>query len=125
MTRLHLVGVLGGAALGLCGVQLPSALADSSVELSIGGLTFATSPDVSLESKEISISPEAVNLRYQFINQGSAPVTLTMTFPLPDIDLSDPDANLAIPAADSVNFIGFRTKVNGAPVTFDIRQRAF
>src|SRR5262245_12825302 len=106
MTRLRLVGVLGGAVLGLCCVQSPTAVADRSIELSIGGLTFSTNPDVSLESKEISISPDAVNLRYQFINNGSNPVTLTIAFPLPDIDLSDPDANPAIPAADSVNFVG-------------------
>jgi hypothetical protein len=125
MTRLHLFGVLGCVALGLCCAQSPRALAnDTSVELSVGGLAFTANPEVSLESKEIAISPEAVNLRYQFINQSANPVTLTVAFPLPDIDLSDPDANPAIPAADSVNFVGFRTKVNGAPVNFEIRQRA-
>jgi hypothetical protein len=125
MTRVHLCGALGFTALVLCGAQAPSASAnDSSVELSIGGLTFTKNADVSMESETLTITPESVTVQYQFLNQSPNPVTLTVGFPLPDIDLSDPDANFAIPAADSVNFVGFRTKVNGAPVTFDIRQRA-
>jgi len=123
MTGVHLCGALGFAALVLCG---PSSAAanDSSVELSIGGLTFTRNTDVSMESETLTITPETVTVRYQFLNQSPNPVTLTVGFPLPDIDLSDPDANLAIPAADPVNFVGFRTTVNGAPVSFDIRQRA-
>ena len=50
-------------------------------------------------------------------------MTLTVAFPLPDIDLSD-GANYAIPQADSVNFVKFETKVDGKPIDFTIHQRA-
>jgi hypothetical protein len=123
MARVNLLGALGGAALAMCGT--PGALAnDSSAELSVGGLTFTHDANVSLESEDLTITPETVTVRYRLINNGTAPVTLTVAFPLPDIDLSDPDSNLAIPSADPVNFVGFKTTIDGAPVNFDIRQRA-
>lgn len=125
MIRVHLLGTLGCAALVLCIACASRALAnDSSAELSVGGLTFTHNADVSMESEDLTITPESVNVRYQFINQSAKPVTLTVVFPLPDIDLSDPDANFAMPADDPRNFVGFKTKVNGTPVDFDIRQRA-
>jgi len=125
MKRVRLFGALGSAALALCCAQPPYALAnDTSAELSVGGLTFTHNSDVSMESEELTITPESVNVRYQFLNQSPNPVALTIAFPLPDIDLSDPDANLAIPSDDAVNFVGFQTKVNGTPVEFEIRQRA-
>ena len=125
MTRVHLLGALGCAALLLFGVQPPQALAnDTSAELSIGGLAFTHNADVSMESEELTITPESVTVQYRFVNQSASPVTLTVAFPLPDIDLSDPDANVVIPGNDPLNFVGFSTKVNGAPVKFDIRQRA-
>jgi len=77
-----------------------------------------------MESEALTITPESVTVQYQFLNLSSKPVTLTVAFPLPDLDLSDPDANFAIPTDDPLNFVGFQTKVDGAPVTFDVRQRA-
>jgi hypothetical protein len=109
----------------LCGAWPLAALAnDSSAELSLGGLTFTHNADVSMESEDLTITPESVNVRYRFLNQSANPVTLTVAFPLPDIDLSDPDANFAIPTNDPLNFVGFSTKVDGKPVNFEIRQRA-
>src|SRR5262249_11114087 len=81
------------------------------------------SADVSMESEDLRITLDAISVRYQFLNQSAAPVTLTVAFPLPDIDLSDAD-NLAIPVADAANFVGFETKVDGKPIEFKIMQRA-
>jgi hypothetical protein len=96
---------------------------DSSAELPVGGLVVAKSTDVSIESQDLTISPEAVAIRYRFINQSGKPVTLAMSFPLPDIDLAEGD-NFAIPANDSINFLGFETKVDGKPVSYTMNQRA-
>jgi len=96
---------------------------DSAAELSIGGLTFKKNNSVSIESEELKITLETVTVRYQFLNQSPNSVTLTVAFPLPDIDLSD-GANYAIPQADSVNFVKFETKVDGKPIDFTIHQRA-
>jgi hypothetical protein len=96
---------------------------DSAAELSVGGLVFIKNSDVSLQSEDLTISPESVTVRYVFLNQSPNPVTLTVAFPLPDIDLAD-GANVAFPTSDPLNFVGFSTKVDGRPVNFTINQRA-
>ena len=96
---------------------------DSTVELSVGGLTFTRNADISMESEELTITPEFVTVRYVFLNQSQKPVNVTVAFPLPDIDLADAD-NYAIPTDDPMNFVAFQTKIDGKPVTFSINQRA-
>ena len=96
----------------------------SSAELSVGGLSFTRSPDVAMESEDLSITPERVTVRYRFLNVSQKPVTLTVAFPLPDIDLSDGE-NIAIPAEDLVNFVGFETEIDDSPIAFTMSQRAF
>jgi hypothetical protein len=109
----------------LSGLAGSSSLAnDSSAELSVGGLVFTRSAEVSLESEELTISPDVVAVRYRFLNQTPKPITLTIAFPLPDIDLSEGE-NYSIPNNDPTNFLGFKTRVDGKPVNFSIHQRAF
>jgi len=96
---------------------------DSSAELAVGGLVFTKNSDVSIESEDLTITPDTVTVRYVFLNQSANPVTLTIAFPLPDIDLAD-GANVAFPTGDPVNFVGFSTKVDGKPINFTINQRA-
>ena len=76
------------------------------------------------ESEDLAITPAAVTVRYVFLNQSASPVTLTVAFPLPDIDLTDAET-LAFPTNDPANFVGFSTKVDGKPVNFTVNQRAF
>jgi len=96
---------------------------DSTADLAIGGLAFARSADISVESQELTITPDQVSIRYVFLNQGTAPATVTMAFQLPEIDLSEAD-NFAIPADDPANFVAFQTKVDGKAVSFKVNQRA-
>src|ERR1700704_3211160 len=97
---------------------------DSSAALSVGGLVFTRSAEVSLESEDLAITPDVVIVRYRFLNQTPKAVTLTVAFPVPDIDLSEGE-NLAIPTNDPTNFLGFETKVDGKPISFTIHQTAF
>jgi hypothetical protein len=96
---------------------------DSSAELAVGGLVFTKNSVVSIESEDLTITPDTVTVRYVFLNQSAAPVTLTVAFPLPDIDLAD-GANVAFPTGDPANFVGFSTKVDGKPINFTVNQRA-
>jgi hypothetical protein len=114
---------LAGLSLVLCGTTFCLAN-DSSAELSVGGLVFTRSADVSMESEELRITPEIITVRYRFLNQTPNPVALTVAFPLPDIDLSEAE-NYAFPTSDPVNFVGFETKIDGKPVNFTVHQQAF
>jgi Domain of unknown function (DUF4424) len=96
---------------------------DSAAELSLGGLQFVRTNDVAMESEDLRISLDRVTVRYQFANTTGRPVTLTVAFPLPDIDLSEAE-NIALPSADPVNFVDFETRIDGVPAPFKIEQRA-
>ena len=97
---------------------------DTSAELAIGGLTFTKNADVSMESEELKIGLDAVAVRYVFLNRSTKPVTLTVAFPLPDINLADA-SNAAFPVGNPLNFVGFSTRIDGKPVSFSTKQEAF
>ena len=123
MNRIRMTQAI--ALMLLAGTLLSQpARADSTAELSVGGLVVARNADISIESEELTITIDEVRIRYRFLNQGANPVTATLAFPLPDIDLSEAD-NYAIPSTDPVNFLDFKTSIDGKPVTFNISQRAF
>ena len=96
---------------------------DSAAELSIGGLQFTRTNDIVMDGEDLRISTDRVAVNYRFINVSGKPVTLTVAFPLPDIDLSEPD-NIALPSNDPVNFVDFETRIDGRPAKFRIDQRA-
>lgn len=112
-------------AIGFTFAGQPFALAnDSAAELSIGGLQFTRSPDVAMTSEELTISLDRVSVRYEFINRSAAPVTLTVAFPLPDIDLSEGE-NISFPSNDPLNFVDFATRIDGSPIKFKTDQHAY
>jgi len=122
--RPNLIALLLTSAAFLFVVGSQSSQAnDSAAELSVGGLTLTKSADVSIESEELTITPDLVTVRYVFRNNAPNPVNLTVAFPLPDIDLSEAE-NYAIPSNDPANFVGFQTKIDGKPVNLTIYQRA-
>jgi len=96
---------------------------DSAAELSTGGLQFVRTNDIAMESEDLKISLDRVTVHYQFANSVGKPVTLTVAFPLPDIDLSEAE-NIALPSNDPANFVDFETRIDGVPATFKIDQRA-
>ena len=113
------IAIIGTMLVATCAARAN----DSAAELSIGGLQFVRTNDIAMESEDLRISLDRVAVRYQFANTSGKPVTLTVAFPLPDIDLSDAD-NLALPSTDPVNFVDFETKIDGVPAKFQIDQRA-
>jgi len=114
-----LIATVGSAALAATSARGN----DTAAELSVGGLQFVRSNDIAMESEDLRISVDRVTVHYQFVNSTGKPVTLTVAFPLPDIDLSEAD-NVALPSNDPVNFVDFETRIDGVPATFKIDQRA-
>lgn len=101
----------------------PARANDSAAELSIGGLQFVRTNDVAMQSEELRITLDRVSVRYQFASLSKKPVTMTVAFPLPDIDLAEAE-NIALPSADPVNFVDFHTSIDGVPAEFSLDQRA-
>ncbi|MGY4598046.1 hypothetical protein ACVWXL_005792 [Bradyrhizobium sp. GM22.5] len=97
---------------------------DSAAELSIGGLQFTRASNVEMRSEDLRISLDRVRVRYEFVNTSAAPATLTVAFPLPDIDLSEGET-ISFPANDPLNFVDFETRVDGSLIKFNTDQRAF
>lgn len=96
---------------------------DTTAELAIGGLRFTRTEAISMDREDLTISLERVQVRYSFSNATGKPQTVTVAFPLPDIDLANGE-NIALPTDDPVNFVGFETKIDGKLVPFTIDQKA-
>ncbi|OYX06007.1 MAG: hypothetical protein B7Z15_16655, partial [Rhizobiales bacterium 32-66-8] len=101
----------------------PAQANDTSAQLAAGGLEFVQNNDVEMTSEDLFISATEVRVRYVFRNRAKQDVTTLVAFPMPDITITEA-SNLAIPVEDDVNFLKFRTVINGKPVTADIQQRA-
>ena len=128
-TSLRFKNRLGGAvcAILFCGFMAAPALAqESSQALPLGGLVPAKSADgaISVDSADIAINPDNVVAKYRFTNEGAAPANIVLTFPMPDLDFSDPDVSYAIPGSDPLNFVGLTTKISGKPGGFAFAQSA-
>src|SRR3954454_17151859 len=100
-TMFRLRAIIFVIALIFSGCSAASAN-DSSAELSIGGLQFTRSPYIEIRSEDLKISIDRVSVRYEFVNTSSSAVTVTVGFPLPDIDLSEGE-NVAFPSNDPLN----------------------
>ena len=117
--NLRFLAIVGGMLAATCAARAN----DSAAELAIGGLQLIRTSDVAIESEDLRISPDRVTVRYQFANTSGKPVTLTVAFPLPDIDLAEAET-IALPSSDPVNFVDFETRIDGVVAPFRIDQRA-
>jgi hypothetical protein len=112
---------IAAAFAGLAAIG-PALADDSTAELATGGLAFVQTNDITMQSEDLYVSMDAIKARYEFVNTSDHDVTTLVAFPLPDIK-GDPDLGVAVPTEDPVNFVGFRTVVDGAPVTTQVQQR--
>ena len=109
----------------LAALATPSRANDSSAALSTGGLTLTRNDVIEMDSEDLFISKQAIRVAYRFRNPTAATVTTLVAFPMPDIDVSGPEENVAIPTEDPANFLDFRTRANGAPVVAQVEQKVF
>ena len=116
-------------ALRLCGALMLTLLAalasanDSVAGFGIGGLELRTTESVAMLSEVLVISPEAVQVDYVFRNLSAAPVSALVAFPLPEVGLTSPDADIAFPLAGEDNYVGFETRIDGVAVALQTSHR--
>ena len=97
---------------------------DFSAELAAGGLVMTRSAAIEMRSEDLYISAKAVRVRYRFANTSPRDVTVTVAFPMPDITTEGYDDVLAVPTEDPVNFLAFKTLVDGVPVKAQVERKA-
>jgi len=78
----------------------PALANDTTAELATGGLIFVTNDAVEMRSEKLFISTGQVRVAYEFFNTSDKDVTVLVAFPLPEIRISGPDDNIALPTED-------------------------
>jgi hypothetical protein len=114
-----LIPLLAGAA-----AIAPAFANDTTAELTTGGLVFVQNDNVEMRSEDLSISAKEISVRYRFFNTSDKPVTVLVAFPMPEIRLNGPADNITVPSEDPLNFLAFKTIVNGKSVEAKVEQRA-
>jgi hypothetical protein len=119
----HLAVLLLTLAFAATPAAQPARANDTSAELATGGLIFVANEAVEMRSEKLFISTEQVRVTYEFFNTSDKDVTVLVAFPLPEIRISGPDDNIAVPTQGPINIFGFKTMVDGTPVKTEIEQR--
>jgi hypothetical protein len=95
----------------------PALADDSSAALGMGGVVLTQNADIRMASEDLSLSPKAVHVRYEFVNDSDKDVDTIVAFPLPDIDLWEFSESPVGSIVDkSPNFVGFELTVDGRRV---------
>jgi hypothetical protein len=111
------------AAMIACLSAAPTLANDSTAELGAGGLVYVNTEEIEMRSEDLFISMDEVRVRYEFANVSDHDVSTLVAFPMPDIKGSI-DFLQAVPIEDPVNFLGFKTLVDGQAVEANVQQRA-
>lgn len=101
------------------------AAADISTEVGAGGLSFAANPSIKIEQQDVLITPDRITVTYTLRNEANSQQSIYVSFALPDLDANAVvEGELALAAADSINFVQFATTADGQPITVLTEQRA-
>ncbi len=107
----------------ICAAALPALANDTTAELATAGLIFVTNDNIEMSAEDLFISAKQVRVRYRLVNKANTDVTVLVAFPLPEVRISEPDQNIALPTEDPVNIFAFTTRVNGKPISMQVEQR--
>lgn len=106
--------------------RLPAAADDSSAALGAGGLVLTRAADIRMAAEDLRISPDAVTIRYEFVNDSGKDTDTLVAFPLPDIDTWNfYESPIGRTTNDPLNFVDFKATADGKPVSVQVEQRAF
>jgi hypothetical protein len=92
---------------------------DSAAEIGVGGLVLTRNDAIRLDTEDLSVSRDRVNVTYRFTNTSDRDVEVLVAFPLPDQTFG-----VEIPAIDFAERLAFRTTVDGSAVPLDVVVRA-
>lgn len=98
--------------------------AEATAELGAGGLQIARNDIIELLSQDVFISANEVRVTYRLRNKSDKAASFLVSFPLPALDGGDAeDLAVALPRADSENFLDFQATADGKAVVPQIERR--
>ncbi|MEW6598167.1 MAG: DUF4424 domain-containing protein [Pseudomonadota bacterium] len=114
--------ILAGAA-ALAVLASGARANDSVAEMGAGGLVFVHTPDIRMESEDLFISEQKVEVRYSYLNMSDQRRTVEVAFPMPDVTI-DEDTAITLPSQDPYNLMNFTTLADGRPAPAKVEQHA-
>ncbi|WP_108396535.1 DUF4424 domain-containing protein [Devosia submarina] len=113
------------AVLGLLlAASVPVLANDTSAVLTTGGLQFVINDKIVMESEELFISADEIQVVYQFRNETAEDQNVLVAFPMPDL-VPDFHAIVSFPTGPDDNLFEFQTTFNGEPVDAQLHEYAF
>lgn len=103
----------------------PAFANDSTANFAAGGLVLTKTDAIEMRREDLSISLERITVDYEFVNTSGQPVTTTVAFPLPEIEIDPYDGNVDLPSDDPDDPFHFETVVDGKPVEMTIDRAAY
>lgn len=101
---------------------------DSSASIGVGGLEPKKNTVVQMESEVLKITPNRISIDYIFYNPSNKDETVTVAFPLPDIEAGQMEVLInalrSTGKKDPKNLVGFSVMVNDKTVPFNTEQKA-
>jgi hypothetical protein len=114
------------AAAGALAIAGAARANDTEAVLGAGGLTFARSGALRMESEDLRLSSRQVRIAYVFRNLTGQPVTARIAFPLPDVDVGDMSETphrFHLSGRDG-DIVDFHLAVDGKPTPAALEARA-
>ncbi|MGI4851953.1 MAG: DUF4424 family protein [Janthinobacterium lividum] len=92
---------------------------DTTATVAAGAIEYTKSPHISMDSEVLKISPEQIDIDYEFTNHSSQEITSQVVFPLPKSPVTLGDTFLIFPSWDDLfiayNFIDQITEAAKLP----------
>lgn len=102
-------------------IALPATANDSTGYVATGGVTYLKNKHITMQSEDLYISKDRIEVAYDFKNLSDKSITETVLFPLPRLPaLHDSDF-----ADTKATFDSFKIWANGKPVAHKTHARAF
>jgi hypothetical protein len=120
--------VIAGLALAAAAAFAQRSFAnDTKAAFAAGGLRFVSTDELRMEEERLVLSPSEVAVFYRFRNLTSRDVTITVAFPLPDIDAAEMSEtpHSFHGSANDGDIFNFRVSADGQPVVAQFEARAY
>jgi hypothetical protein len=98
---------------------------EQNIEIAAGGLIFSHNLNLVIDRQDVMISTDLIKVTYAIRNRSSSEQTITVAFPLPDVDaIIQPAVQAEFASPDPVNFLNFAATVDDLQAAYVVEQRA-